>query len=77
MATEDNAAVKRQLNQMVSSKSTEISNCNKIKQKLGREKRICSNTGTNGRSSIKSILIPKQQKRLSLRMYLKEKWQIN
>lgn len=39
MATEDNAAMKRQLNQMVSSKSTEISSCNKIKQKAGQRKK--------------------------------------
>lgn len=38
MATEDNTAMKRQLNQMVSSKSTEISDCNKLKQRLNKEK---------------------------------------
>lgn len=38
MATEDNTAVKGQLTQMISSKSSEINNCNKLKQRLNKEK---------------------------------------
>lgn len=38
MVTEDHTAIKGQLAQMISSKSTEIKDCNKLKQRLNKEK---------------------------------------